>query len=326
MSFKTKQVTILLLPESSMMTLSSVLDPLRAANRLASAPLFKWRLLSPNGKAVQLTSGIEIAVSGRLTGDEAGEILFIVAGFNHGRHIRIQQLPNLRKAAGQFSTVCAIEAGTWVLARAGVIEQQTVTTHWEDLENLAFAYPLLNVVNERFTIDKHVWSSGGAAPTLDMVLHYLRITEKSSLAIDVANVFIYAEGLGKSEPQAAANVSWLKRAEPRLVQMIELMTAHIEEPLSISVIAVKLTLSIRTLELICKKHLKLTPAAYYLRLRLQVARRLVLDTNCTMLDVAVRTGFTNASSFTRAFKARYETSPSSLRRRAYKLPTIKNNT
>ena len=194
----TQRVTILVLPESSMMTLSSVLDPLRAANRFSWAPLFIWELCSPSGAAVTLSCGIKIEVDKAFTGEERGNVLFVIAGFNHLDYAPALVLRAINKAAANFATISAVEAGTWVLARAGVLRNQTVTTHWEDLENFAFAFPKLNVVNQRFVIDGKIWSSGGASPSLDMLLHYLRLNARQSLAIDVANAFIHNESPGNS--------------------------------------------------------------------------------------------------------------------------------
>jgi len=152
----TTQVCILILPGSSMMSLSSLIDPLRAANRLARQRLFSWRLVSLSGKAIELTCGIKIDVDGALQADEAGDVFMLIAGFNQDEHAPKQSLARIRKASSQFKSIFAIEAGTWVLARAGIVDNHRVTTHWEDLENFAFAFPRLNVVGERFVIDRNV--------------------------------------------------------------------------------------------------------------------------------------------------------------------------
>src|SRR3546814_10790007 len=52
------QVTLLLLSDSSMMSLASTLDPMRAANRVARRPLFAWRIVTPDGAPAALTCGV----------------------------------------------------------------------------------------------------------------------------------------------------------------------------------------------------------------------------------------------------------------------------
>jgi transcriptional regulator GlxA family with amidase domain len=311
----TIHVCILILPESSMMSLSSLIDPLRAANRLAGRHLFSWRLVSLSGKAIELTCGIKIDVDGALQVDEVGDVFMVIAGFNQDGHAPKQSLRRIHRAASSFERIFAIEAGTWVLARAGIVDTHRVTTHWEDLEIFAFTYPQLNVVGERFVIDRNIWTSGGASPSLDMLLHYLRSTQHESLALDVANVFIYNESKSATDAQAQVSLDRLKRIEPRLALAIEIMGNTIETPESVKRLAHRVGISQRTLELLSLKHLGLSPSAHYLRLRLQAARKLVLDSNSPMSDIALRCGFNSQSAFSRAFSKRYKQSPIALRKR-----------
>lgn len=299
-----------------MMSLSSLIDPLRAANRLARQRLFSWRLVSLSGQPIELTCGIKIEVDDALQADEVGDVFMLIAGFNQEQHAPKQSLRRIREASSKFKTIFAIEAGTWVLARAGIVNNHRVTTHWEDLENFSFSYPKLNVVGERFVIDRNIWTSGGASPSLDMLLHYLRFTQHKSLALDVANVFIYNESKSANDVQANVSLDRLKRIEPRLAMAIEIMENTIEAPKSVEQIASQVGISQRTLELLSLKHLALSPSAHYLRLRLQAARKLVLDSNSPISDIAVRCGFNSQSAFSRAFSKRYKRSPIEMRRRA----------
>lgn len=309
---QTQEVTILVLSDSSMMCLSSVIDPLRAANRLSRLPLFKWKIVSPNGEAIKLSCGLEIKADEALSIEDKGDLLFVIAGFDHEQHTTTKHLKTLRQIASKFNTICAIEAGTWVLAKAGIIRHQHVTTHWEDTEKLSDKYPNLDVRNERYVIDGNIWSSGGASPTLDMVLHYLRITQNKSLAIDVASVFIYDDANSATDAQTIS-LGRLQQHEPRLSDAIRIMEANLEETVTTLVIAKRVQLSVRMLELLCKKHLGISPGNYYLRLRLQAARKMVLDSNLSILEIALRSGFKSQSALSRAFMKRYGSSPLKLR-------------
>jgi len=313
---QTQEITILSLSDSSMMSLSAAIDPLRAANRLSRLPLFNWKIISLDGNAIQLTSGIEIKVDGALSIKDHGDLLVVIAGFDHQSHAQTKHLSVLRQVASNFKTICCVEAGTWLLARAGIIKHNHVTTHWEDTEQLAEKYPGLDVRNERYVIDGHIWSSGGASPALDMMLHYIRTTQNKSLAIDVASVFIY-DDLAPANDAQTISLGRIKQLEPRLAKAIHIMETNLEEPLSTKEIATKVQLSVRMLELLSKKHLGSTPGNYYLRLRLQSARRMVLDSNLSILEIAVRSGFKSQSTLTRAFTKRYGKSPLKLRNSAY---------
>jgi len=301
-----------------MMSLSAVIDPLRAANRLSRLPLFKWKIVSVNGQAVRLTCGIEIQVDNQLSSDDSGDLLIVLAGFDQDTHVSTKHLSIIRQISSNFKTICCVEAGTWVLARAGLIDHHRVTTHWEDTEKLAERFPNLDVRNERYVIDGKIWSSGGASPALDMMLYYLRTTQNKSLAIDVASVFIYDDQSSSTDAQTIS-LGRIEQLEPRLAKAIHLMENTLEEPISTQKIAKHVNLSVRSLELLSKKHLGITPGNYYLRLRLQAARRMVLDSNLSILEIAVRSGFKSQSALSRAFMKRYDQSPIKLRNSAFEM-------
>jgi len=230
--------------------------------------------------------------------------------------VKSKHLFALQQITPNFKTICCVEAGTWVLARANIISHHRVTTHWEDTELLAEKYPNLDVRNERYVIDGNIWSSGGASPALDMMLHYLRTTQNKSLAIDVASAFIY-DDLSPANNAQSISLGRIAQIEPRLAKAIRIMEQHLNEPLTTKEIAKKVNLSIRMLELLAKKHLGVSPGNYYLRLRLQSARRMVLDTNQSILEIAIRSGFKSQSALTRAFTKRYEKSPLKLRNSSF---------
>ena len=75
-------VTILILPASSLLTVASTIDPMRAANRIAGKEIFHWKIVSPRGLAVELTCGISLPVTGRFSDSDKGDVLIIIGGFS----------------------------------------------------------------------------------------------------------------------------------------------------------------------------------------------------------------------------------------------------
>jgi transcriptional regulator GlxA family with amidase domain len=70
------------------------------------------------------------------------------------------------------------------------------------------------------------------------------------------------------------------------------------------------------LEYLFRQTLDMSPAAYYRRLRLQTARRMIVDTRLQLREIAIRTGFNSLSSFSRGFKSHYQQTPGECRRQA----------
>lgn len=166
-------IDIIVLDQFSMMSLAAVIEPLRAANRVSGKELYRWRLSSFERSEVQSSSGIRITVDGLFSPKGERDIVFVVAAFR-AREVNARIAAHLRRAIRESTIVVGVEAGAWVVARSGLLDNYSATTHWEDLEDFTEAFPLVNVVADRFVMDRLRWTTGGAAPTLDLMLNLIR--------------------------------------------------------------------------------------------------------------------------------------------------------
>ncbi|MFN3991520.1 MAG: GlxA family transcriptional regulator [Tabrizicola flagellatus] len=303
-------IALLVLPQASILEVASALDPLRNANRHLGHEAYRWRVVSPDGAPVPLTCGIELPSSGPLSHAAGAEALIVVAGYRLAEVATRLLIRDLRRIAPRFRLVGAIDAGPWVLARAGLLDGHRATVHWEDLEDLAAAHPDIDVVPDRFVIDGNRATISGAAPAQDFMLHLIRSRHGAALARQVAASFLATHHPGH-EPQTTPQDPSL---DPRVAQALARMEARIDTPEAASATAKAVGLSPRRLESLFKSALGTTPAAHALDLRLQAARRMLTDTRHPVAEVALRTGFSSPSTLSRAFRARFGQSPGSLRR------------
>ncbi len=309
-------LSFLVLSGSSIMCVASAVDPLRAANRVAGATLFSWRIVSADGSPPVTTAGLPVAVEGRFDPALPTDVLVVVGGFGTREQGTPALLAGIRRVARQARAVGGVEAGTWLVGRAGLLEGRAATTHWEDLEDFAAAFPGADVRPDRYVIDGPVFTTGGASPTFDFMLHLIRSRLGMAVALDVASVFIYDQARAATDAQPLVSLGRLDGYDPRLAQAIRLMEAHVDRPLTVGAIARRVGVTARTLETVFGRSIGETPGAYYLRLRLNAARRLVLDTAEPMTAIAARAGFSSASAFSRAFSRQFGAQPTGLRRSA----------
>ena len=314
------RVTLLVLPESSMMSLASSLDTMRAANRIASRDLFEWQIVTLDDEAATLTCGIPVSPSVGLNPRLNGDVLLVIAGFNQQKHVDKHQLKLINQTSRNFQTVGGIEAGSWVLARCGLLDGKPATTHWEDQEEFARQFPKVNLRPDRFVIADRIITTGGASPTFDFMLYLIRTRYGYPLALEVSSAFIYDGVHSATDTQPLVSLGMLENSEPRVAAAIQIMEKHIDETVSVGEIAGQLNLSVRMLEYLFNQTLNLSPGAYYRRLRLQTARRLVVDTRLRLQEIAIRTGFNSLSAFSRLFKQYYRQSPGECRRLAREFP------
>lgn len=304
-------LALLVLPQASILEVASTLDPLRSANRHLGSDLYRWRVVSPGGAPVPLTCGIELPSDGPLTVAEGADALIIIAGFQQWQGATPALIRELSRMAPKFTAMGGIDAGAWVLARAGLLNGFKATVHWEDIEDFAAAHTLVDVLPDRFVIDRSRFTAGGAAPAADLMLHLIRSRHGPALALQVAASFITTARDGH-EPQVRQRMPD-PSLDPRVAAAIARMEERLEHPETAAETARAVGVSPRRLEQMFTENLGLTPAAYALSLRLQAARRMVTDTRHPLAEVALRCGFSSASTLSRAFSAKFGQAPSRLR-------------
>jgi len=207
---------------------------------------------------------------------------------------------------------CGVDGGPWVLARAGLLDGHRATTHWEDLEAFANAFPKVTAVPDRFVIDGPALTTGGAGPCLDLMLHLIRGQHGAGLAGQVANALLH-DPEDRPSPQRLVPQARLAALAPPVARAVAIMEQTLEDPPAITRIAGQVGLSPRRLEMLFRQHLETGPGAFFLRLRLSEARRLALDTGLSVQDIAVRTGFSSPTTLARAFRRAFGQSVSRLR-------------
>jgi transcriptional regulator GlxA family with amidase domain len=304
-------IAVLVLPRASILEVASVLDPMRNANRHLGREGFRWRVVSPSGAAVPLTCGIELPALGPLAAAQGADVLIVVAGYNQSEIATRPLIAGIRRMAGRFRAIGAVDAGPWVLARAGLLDGHRATVHWEDLEDFATAHPRVDVVPDRFVLSRNRFTAGGAAPAADLMLHLIGARCGAALAGQVAASFQYEAQSDGSRPQRPGMLPMAH--DPRLAAALAMMNAHLEDPLPLEAIARAQGLGLRRMEQLFADNLGQGPAAAYLDLRLQTARRMVIDTRHSLREVALRCGFVDPTGFSRAFRRRFGTPPRQLR-------------
>jgi len=299
----------LLLPEFSTTSLSSVMEPLRAANRLSGRALYEWSVLTADGEVIASASGVRILPDQSLEEADRLQVLVVIAGLRPERYCERRVIATLRRLARQGCRLGAISTGSYVLARAGLLDGYRCTIHWEHLASFQEAFPQIEVTDELFEIDRTRFTCSGGTAALDMVLSLIAIDHGRDLAMGVAEQFIHERIRDRHDPQRMALRARVGVSHPKLLKVIEMMEASLEEPVPRSDLARRTGLSARQLERLFRKYLGRTPTRYYLELRLQKARALLTQSSLSVLDVALACGFVSASHFSKCYREYYAKTP-----------------
>ncbi len=306
------RVGFLVLPHASLLTVASTLDPLRSANRHLGYEAFQWLVVSPSAGSVALTCGLDLPAMPELSAVRGFDMLIVIAGFRVAEVMTAPLLRDIRKVASTVPAIGAIDTGTWVLAKAGLLEGKRVTVHWEDIEALAQDYPELEVLPDRYVLSGNVTTAGGAGPAFDMMVNLIRQRFGAQLAHEVASSFITST-TDRATPQRRSQYGGVAIPD-KVAAAIHVMEATIATPLTTRALAQRARLSVRGLETLFQSSLGYSPGAFYSELRLQAARRILATGTEPMADIAIRTGFSSASVLSRAFTRRFGESARDFRR------------
>jgi AraC family transcriptional regulator, glycine betaine-responsive activator len=311
---KIHRIGFLLVHNFSLIAFSSAFDTLRMANRMREQKIYDWQVLTYDGQPVSSSSGLTITPDGDAKSAVDLDILIVCAGDKVHLAVEKPLLQWLRKLAQNRIALGAICTGSYLLARAGLLDGYRCTIHWENMASMREEFPTVVVSQELFEIDRDRYTcSGGTAP-LDMMLNIVTQHHGPQLAVAISEEFICERIRGRHDRQRVPLRLHLGTSQPKLMEAVALMEANLEEPISLDELAQHVRLSRRQLERLFQKHLSCVPTRYYLELRLAKARQLLLQTSMSIVDVAFASGFVSAPHFSKCYRDFYGMPPRDERR------------
>ncbi|MHA6195409.1 GlxA family transcriptional regulator [Pseudomonas wadenswilerensis] len=309
-----KRIALLILPQFSMMALAGASEPLRAANRLAGKTLYQWHLLSETGGTVCSSSGVEINTRALADIDDLDRV-FVLASLDIEHQRPPKMLRFLQRAAAQGKTVGAFSTGTFILARAGLLEGRKCTLHWESMNEFAEEFPGIEVTRELYVNHDNRWTCGGGTAAIDLMLAQISVDYGGKLAAAVAEQFLHARIRGPEEQQRMS-IQWrFGIHDRRITAAIGHMEDNFEHIISIEEVASRCNVSQRQLERLWHQHFAMTPQRFYLELRLGEARRLLRESDKSIASIAYSCGFVSASHLGSAYRKAWGCSPGEERRK-----------
>lgn len=312
---KQTKVAFLMLDSFSMMAFSSMIEPMRATNTLLNTTAFDWAIYSTDGKPVKASNGVVISVEGDMQSFNSPDMIILCSG------IEAQRLDHkpIAKALWPYAknekvTIVGLCTAAYVMAKCGLLDRYRCTVHWENIASFREEMPFLIITNNLYEIDgNRITCSGGTAP-IDMILELIRQYFGQDTMLAVAEQFVHERVRPADESQKMAEHMLISRQSPKLAEAIQIMQNHIDDPLSTHEVAELAEVSLRQLERLFKKYKSTTPQRYYLFLRLQQARRLLLQTSLSVLQVTIATGFSSQSHFTKCYRDLFRQTPGSERK------------
>ncbi|MCT4553666.1 MAG: GlxA family transcriptional regulator [Pelagimonas sp.] len=306
---------IILVEEFSHIAFSCAVEPLRIANLASGKELYSWSLASEDGTQAVCSNGTVSLVDHGLDDLPRCDQIFLLSGINMKNHVTRPILACLRRARSRGTNIGALCSGAWLLASAGFLDGMKTSIHWEYHDAFAEEFPDVPLVRNVFVADeKHMTASGGTA-TADLMLHLIERDHGHDLSVAVADKMVYNAVRNATAEQRVSLQSRNGMRNAHMVRAIQRMQAAISEPVSPSLIAEEIGISTRQLERLFGKYLNTSPKRFYMEMRLERARNLLVQTENSVTEVALACGFESAGHFSRVYRSCFGITPNSQRNR-----------
>ncbi|SMO45015.1 transcriptional regulator, AraC family with amidase-like domain [Paracoccus laeviglucosivorans] len=292
-----------------MISFAAAIEPLRLANRLSGRELYSWWLLGENGESAACSNGSRIVLDGGLAETQRDDTIMVCGGVDAARAATRPVLGWLRREARRGPRVGALCTGAWVLAEAGLLDDRRATIHWENQDGFAEEFPDVTLIRTVFVEDGNRLTAAGGTAAIDLMLRQIARDHGTELANRVADQMIHTSIRSEDDHQRLSIPTRIGARHPRLAQVVARMEANIEDPISPARLAIDADMSPRQLERLFARYLGRSPKRYYMELRLERARNLLMQTEMNVMEVALACGFASAAHFSKCYRATYGRTP-----------------
>ncbi len=304
-----KRFVFVLLDQFTLLCFACAVESLRIANRMAGQTLYEWRIIGEDGKSVSCSAGTAFVLDGGL--DEVGreEVIVLCGGIDVAKATTKPILNWLRRESRRGVTMGGLCTAGYTLAKAGLLDGKRATIHWENHDSFIEEFENVSLTKSVFVTDGKTFTTAGGTASIDLMLKFIADDFGEDLASSVADQLIYTSIRTDQDTQRLSVPTRIGVRHPKLSSVIQMMESHIEEPKSPSVLAKEVGMSTRQLERLFRRYLNRSPKRYYMELRLQKARNLLMQTDMSVINVALACGFASPSHFSKCYRAQYNTTP-----------------
>lgn len=306
---KTRRFVFVLLDRFTLLSFASALECLRIANRMVGQPAYEWLLIGEGGETARCSAGTEFRLDGDLIELTRDDTVLICGGMDVQRATTKRMLSWIRREARKGLKLGGLCTASYTLARAGVLDGKRATIHWENQDSFAEEFEDVTLTKSVFVIDGNRMTTAGGTSSIDLMLKIVADDHGEEIANLVADQQIYSSIRTDQDTQRLSVPTRIGVRHPKLSQVIQKMEQNIEEPISPSSLARDVGMSTRQLERLFRRYLNRSPKRYYMELRLSKARNLLMQTDMSVINVALACGFASPSHFSKCYRAHYNTTP-----------------
>ncbi len=304
-----RHFVFVLLHQFTMLSFACAIEPLRIANRMAGKTLYRWSLAGEGGEFATCSNGTAFKLDMDLCELTRDDVVLLCGGTEVQAATTRKLLNWLRREARRGLSIGGLCTASYTLALAGLLDGKRATIHWENQDSFTEAFENVNLTKSVFVVDGNRMSTAGGTSSIDLMLKLIADDHGEELANTVADQLIYSSIRTDQDSQRLSIPTRIGVRHPKLSQVIQMMEQNLEDPISPAILARDVGMSTRQLERLFRRYLNRSPKRYYMELRLSKARNLLMQTDMSVINVALACGFASPSHFSKCYRAHYQTTP-----------------
>ncbi|MFV0538888.1 MAG: GlxA family transcriptional regulator [Dysgonomonas sp.] len=319
-----KHIVLLVPPNSTLLTTAGPLEVFTKAIDLFDTVQhnvdFKYQVhvvSMGKEKLIKTSSGLPILGEGCYTEIDYPIDTLIITGL--ARHLdselKDEMLEWLKEHSRVIRRVCSVCSGAFILAEAGLLDGKKATAHWSKNEELALMYPSVDVQIARIFIkDGKIYTAAGITSGMDLALALVEEDLGQSFALNVARwLVLYLKRPG-NQSQFGTYLDCKKIDNPIIRKVCEWILEHLREDISVERLAEYAAMSPRNFARVFVRELRVTPAKFINKLRVENASQHLIETHLSIDEIADYCGLKTGENLRRQFLSLLEVTPAQYRK------------
>ncbi len=306
---KPRRFVFVLMNNFTMLCFAAAIESLRIANRTAGKPLYSWKILCEDGTSATCSNGCTFQVDDGFVELDRDDTIMLCGGVEIQDASTKKTLNWIRREARRGVTMAGLCTAGYTMAKAGLLDGKKATIHWENQDSFVEEFEDVDLTKSIFVVDGNRITTAGGTASIDLMLKIIADDHGEELANAVADILIYSSIRTDQDTQRLSIPTRIGVRHPKLSRVIQMMEQNLEEPISPALLAQEVGMSTRQLERLFRRYLSRSPKRYYMELRLQKARNLLMQTDMTVINVALACGFASPSHFSKCYRSHYKTTP-----------------
>ncbi|MCV9940691.1 GlxA family transcriptional regulator [Boseaceae bacterium BT-24-1] len=320
-NIKQRLFVFYLLPEFTLLAFSSAIETLRLANAVLGCDAYTWRLVTSSGDEAQASCGVSLKSDSAIAIERTRAshpnrpfMVVICGGRNVERYASKATESWLRECRQNGIAIASLCTGAHLLARAKLLGDKKCVIHWENFPSFVEQFSEASVRTGLFEIDGAIHTCAGGAASFDMMLHIVRRDYGEEVVAGICERAIVDRIRNSEDRQRLPFSPRLVEHHPAVMRLIERMQETLSEPAPVEELVADLGLTRRQVERLFRNELRSSPARYYMKLRLERARLLLQQMKTPIVEIAIASGFSSASHFSKCFREAYGCTPHEVRK------------